>query len=133
MSLDSTVRKAPFAPRAKMFDHLSKRPKTTSIKSELEVYLEDEDNTDVNEELDILAYWKVKSRKFPALAALARDVLSIPISSFPSESAFSLRKKMIRSTRSSLASSTIEALSCYEDWLRVRGLCSGNFYLFKLL
>ena len=55
-----------------MYDHLSKRSKTTSIKSELEVYLEDDDNSDVNEELDILAYWKMKSKKLPSLAALAR-------------------------------------------------------------
>ncbi|XP_055830959.1 zinc finger BED domain-containing protein RICESLEEPER 2-like [Solanum dulcamara] len=59
----------------------------TENKSELEKYLVDD--LEKTKELDILAWWKVSSARYPIISRMARDVLSIPISTVASESAFS--------------------------------------------
>ena len=95
-------------------------------KSQLDLYLE-EKNVDHKSPLDVLCWWKNSGApRHPQLAALARDILAIPISSVPSESAFSMGKKLINPWRASLTSMTIESLACYEDWLRAKGLCLGK-------
>ncbi|KAL8161426.1 hypothetical protein V2J09_012915 [Rumex salicifolius] len=94
--------------------------KRIEIKSELDLYVDDK-TVDLEEEFDILQFWKRESKRYPLLSALARDILCVPISSVPSESAFSLGRKIITSCRSSLGATTTEALACYEDWLRGRG------------
>ncbi|XP_074318362.1 uncharacterized protein LOC141655169 [Silene latifolia] len=118
--------------RLKSFDSwMSKRPKVLVEKSEIDLYLE-EKNHDYNVPLDILDYWKGASSKFPQLATLARDVLAIPISSVPSESAFSMGKKLINPWRASLTSDTIESLACYEDWLRAKNFSLRSSILGKI-
>ncbi|WOL05521.1 hypothetical protein Cni_G14250 [Canna indica] len=57
-------------------------------KSELEKYL-DETRIDRKTELDILCYWKINGQRYPIVARMARDILSIPLSTVASESAFS--------------------------------------------
>jgi hypothetical protein len=56
--------------------------------------------------------------KFPVHAEIARDVLAIPLISVASESAFSTGGRIIDRFRSSLASKTVEALICCQNWLR---------------
>ncbi|KAH7658133.1 Tam3-transposase (Ac family) protein [Dioscorea alata] len=65
-----------------------KRVKTTHVKSELDLYLE-EDILPRTSDFDILMWWKLNGVKYPTLQKLAKDVLAIPISSVASESAFS--------------------------------------------
>ena len=50
---------------------------------------------------------------------MARDLLTILVSTVASESAFSLSGKTISSTRSALKPMTIQALVCLQDWWRV--------------
>ena len=55
-------------------------------KNEIYAYLgeptiDDEDN----EDFDVLKYWKTSEKKFPILSIMARDVLSIPITTVASE------------------------------------------------
>lgn len=57
-------------------------------KSELDKYLAEECEDD-SKKFDILNWWKVSSTRFLILSKLARDVLTIPISTIASESAFS--------------------------------------------
>ena len=52
-------------------------------KTQLELYL-DEPRVDWNAKLDILAFWKGNEFQYPELAAMAHDILSIPISTIPS-------------------------------------------------
>ncbi|WOK96906.1 hypothetical protein Cni_G05614 [Canna indica] len=59
-----------------------------SRKSELEKYL-DETRIVRKTELDILNYWKINGQRYPTVARMARDILSIPLSTVASESAFS--------------------------------------------
>jgi hypothetical protein len=63
-------------------------------KSELDQYLM-EDIEKPYENFDILNWWKVNSTKFPVLAQIARIVLAIPITAVASESAFSIRGRVL--------------------------------------
>ena len=58
-------------------------------KTQLELYL-DEPRVDRNAKLDILASWKGNEFRYPELAAMACDILSISISTVASESTFSV-------------------------------------------
>jgi hypothetical protein len=69
-------------------------------------------------EVDILEWWKINSIKYPVLSKMARDILAIPASTIPSESAFSTGGRVISDYRGSLACSTVEALVCLQDWLK---------------
>lgn len=85
-------------------------------KSHLEQYL-DESGVDRNVDLDILAYWKAHQFRYPELASMARDILSIPVSTVASESAFSIGGRVLDQYRSSLKPEVVEALICTRDWL----------------
>ncbi|KAK1381887.1 hypothetical protein POM88_019622 [Heracleum sosnowskyi] len=67
---------------------------------------------------DILNWWKTNSSKYPVLSEMARNVLSVPVSTVASESAFSTRGRILDSYRSSLRPKTVEALVCAQNWLR---------------
>lgn len=86
-------------------------------KSELDLYLA-EPVKKLNENVDILDYWSKSAARYPQLARMARDILAIPVSSVASESAFSLSKKVITPSRSSLSPKTVEGLMCLQDWYR---------------
>ena len=94
----------------------SSRKKTRPPKSEFDTYFE-EDCEDGIENFDILAWWKAHAEKFPVLSTMARDFLAIPLSTVPSESAFSLGGRILGESRSSLTSEMLEALVCGKDWL----------------
>jgi hypothetical protein len=72
---------------------------------------------DENGDFDILSYWKGNEFRYPIVAAMARDVLSIPISIVASESTFSVGRRVIDQYRSLLKSDIVEALVCTRDWL----------------
>ena len=85
-------------------------------KTQLELYL-DEPRVGRNAKLDILAFWKGNEFRYPELAAMARDVLSIPVSTVASESTFSVGGQVIDQFRSALKPDVVEALVCSRDWL----------------
>uniref|UniRef100_A0A2N9E2D6 HAT C-terminal dimerisation domain-containing protein n=1 Tax=Fagus sylvatica TaxID=28930 RepID=A0A2N9E2D6_FAGSY len=85
-------------------------------KTQLELYLE-EPRMDRNAKLDILSFWKGNQFRYPELAAMVRDVLSIPISTVASESTFSVGGRVIDQFRSALKPDVVEALICSRDWL----------------
>ena len=65
-----------------------------SQKSQLDLYLE-EPTKDPKVDLDILEFWKASSVSYPELASMARDLLTIHVSSVASKSALSTGKKVI--------------------------------------
>ncbi|XP_060669258.1 zinc finger BED domain-containing protein RICESLEEPER 2-like [Ziziphus jujuba] len=85
-------------------------------KSQLELYLE-EPRMATEIELNVLDYWKANQFRYPEVASMARDLLSIPISTVASESAFSIGGRVLDQFRSSLKPSTVEAIVCTRDWL----------------
>lgn len=88
--------------------------------NELDRYLEEE-VVSIGADFDILQYWKMFSPKYPILAQMACDILTIPASTVPSESAFSTGGRVISDYRSSLSSETIQALICLQSWIRAEG------------
>ena len=72
---------------------------------------------DLDESFDILSFWKGNQFRYPEVAAIARDILSIPISTVASESTFSVGERVIDQYRSSLKLDIIEALVCTRYWL----------------
>ena len=83
---------------------------------QLDKYLE-EPRVDRNSNIEILKFWKAEQYRYPQVAAMARDVLSLPISTVASEFAFSIGGRVLDQYRSSLKPSTVEALICNRDWI----------------
>lgn len=92
---------------------------TTSqqMKSELDQYL-DESLLPRVQEFDVLGWWKLNKLKYPTLSKMARDILSIPVSTLAPESIFNTTIKVMDRYRSSLRPETVEALICAKDWLQ---------------
>ncbi|CAN1320298.1 Zinc finger BED domain-containing protein RICESLEEPER 2 [Linum perenne] len=79
-------------------------------KSELDRYLE--------ENFDILAWWKRNSSDYPILGLMAKDILAVQVSTVASESAFSTSGRVLDAFRSSLTPKFVESLVCAQNWLR---------------
>lgn len=88
-----------------------KRARTSYVRTELDVYL-DEEVLPRTPDFDILLWWKLNGVKYPTLQAIARDVLAIPVSTVTSESAFSTSGYIVSPHRSRLHPTTLEALMC---------------------
>nr|KAJ0192782.1 hypothetical protein LSAT_V11C800403400 [Lactuca sativa] len=87
-----------------------------SQKSQLEMYL-DEPRSDITEDINVLSFWKAHQYRYPELASMVRDILSIPVSTVASESAFSNGGRVLDKFRSSLAHKNVEDIICAKDWL----------------
>ncbi|CAL1406258.1 unnamed protein product [Linum trigynum] len=69
-------------------------------------------------EFDVLKWWMANHSRYPILSEMAKDIFAIPMSTVPSESAFSTGGRILDDFRSSLHPKIVEALICSEDWLR---------------
>jgi hAT family C-terminal dimerisation region len=77
-------------------DFLSGKRTTEITKSELDQYLDDPlDETSLDDDFDILTWWKLKSQTYPVMAKLTRDILAVPISTMASESTFSTSGRIL--------------------------------------
>ncbi|XP_077242497.1 zinc finger BED domain-containing protein DAYSLEEPER-like [Tasmannia lanceolata] len=88
----------------------------TSKKSELDLYLE-ETKFDLKQKLSVLEYWKDNAGRYPILSKMARDLMSVPITTVVSELAFSIGAKVLTKYRSSLRPENVEAVICTRNWL----------------
>ncbi|CAL8993402.1 unnamed protein product [Prunus brigantina] len=102
------------------FDNSYKNDPSTSRKNELHKYL-DEERLDRKQDIDVLFWWQMEHFHYPILSNLARDVLTIPISTVASESAFSVGGRVLDQYRSSLLPEIVQALLCTRDWLFGKG------------
>ena len=110
--------------RAGLKDFIRGKKSIEPLKTELEEYLDEAlDETPLEENFDILTWWKMKAAKYPVLSRLCRDVLAIPISTVASKTAFSTGGRVLSPVRNTLNDQSIEALICAQDWLKaqVRG------------
>ncbi|KAF7801124.1 zinc finger BED domain-containing protein RICESLEEPER 2-like [Senna tora] len=80
------------------FKNFKNHTSSSAGKSELDQYLDEAAlDSDFYEDLEVLQYWKDVQKRFPHLSIMARDVLSIPITTVASESAFSMEAMKIGS------------------------------------
>ena len=98
--------------------------------SELDKYF-DEYRLDHTIELDILSWWKMNKNRFPSLCNMARDILSIPITTVVSESCFSMGGRIIIKWRASLKPENAEDLVTACSWLFGYKIDGGMFYKHK--
>ncbi|KAL6558272.1 hypothetical protein OROMI_018622 [Orobanche minor] len=85
-------------------------------KTKLDLYLE-EDRLDRSAQLDILKYWKDNEHRFGDLSNLARDNLTVPLTTVASESTFSIGGRILNKWRSSYLPENVEALTTARSWL----------------
>lgn len=72
---------------------------------------------DAEGNFDILLYLKVNEFRYPIVAAMPRNILSIHNSTAVSESSFSVGGRVNDQYMSLLKPNIIEALVCTRDWL----------------
>jgi len=94
--------------------------------SELDKYL-DEYRLDHTIDLDILSGWKINKNWFPSLSNMARDILSIPITTVASESCFSMGGRILTKWKASLKPENAEALVTTRSWLFGYTIKGGKF------
>ncbi|KAM3320331.1 zinc finger BED domain-containing protein DAYSLEEPER-like [Capsicum chacoense] len=100
------------------FDVFENQSELGRNKTQLDLYLEEPKlDRKANPNLDVLAYWKENSARYPELSLMARDVLSIPITTVASESTFSIGGRIIGKFQSSILPTNAEARLCARDWL----------------
>lgn len=102
------------------------------VSTELDLYLEEEMLARTTN-LDIIGWWNVAGVKYPTLRKIARDIMSIPVTTVASESVFSTGGRVISPSRSRLAPKMVEALMCMQAWARADMLgmnTSGSIMLF---
>ncbi|XP_020574088.1 zinc finger BED domain-containing protein RICESLEEPER 2-like [Phalaenopsis equestris] len=87
-------------------------------KPDLQVYLEEGLFMCSNKNFDVLDWWKLNTLKYPQLSIMARDILSISITTVASESAFSAGGRVLDDYRSCLSTKTVNALICASSWIR---------------
>ncbi|OWM82978.1 hypothetical protein CDL15_Pgr005378 [Punica granatum] len=75
---------------------LSREPELHPRKSELDCYLEEPRIDYSNKKMGILDYWQSDATtcRYPVLAAMARDVLAVPVARVGAESSFSIPQKI---------------------------------------
>lgn len=98
------------------FDMFQSQLESSTGKTQLDLYLE-EANLDrkTNPNLDVLGFWKDNKLRYPELSLMARDVLSVPITTVASESAFSTVGRVIGKFRSSILPTNAEAKLCTKE------------------
>ena len=69
-----------------------------------------------NEAFDILEWWEKQQIKYLVLSIIARDVLTVPVSTVASEAAFSAGGRVVSKKRCNLSPQAIEAVVCLKDW-----------------
>ncbi|RAL54792.1 hypothetical protein DM860_017985 [Cuscuta australis] len=84
----------------------------------------DEDDVD----FDVLGWWKRNEHMFPCLGMLARQVLSVPVSTVAVEREFSAGGNILTDFRSCLSAECLETLVCNQDWLLARRRAQESTY-----
>jgi hypothetical protein len=83
--------------------------------NEIESYLS---SSNARHGTDISSYWKGNQNKYPILAEMARDFLSIQASSVSAERAFSSGGNLVTSKRCSMTGATIEMTQVLKYYFR---------------
>ena len=79
---------------------------SSAEEDEVDAYLA----TAASEVSDLLEFWKKARTMWPALASVARGILSVPATSTPSERSFSVAGRTLETRRSRLSPDTVDEL-----------------------
>ena len=88
----------------------------SSNSSELASYLDCDTVSQLDDEFDIMQWWHEHKLTYSVLSVLAKDILTVPVSTISSESTFSLTGRIIEERRRRLNPETVETLTCIKDW-----------------
>ena len=88
---------------------------TASNASELVSYLDCDTVSQLDDSFDILKWWHEHKLTYPVLSIMAKDVLTVPVSTISSESTFSMTGRIIEERRRRLKPETVEWLTCVKD------------------
>jgi hypothetical protein len=95
----------------------SSRPSPASCTiSELSSYLDSDSLNQYDESFSVLNWWQDHKRTYPILSVLTKDIITIPVSTISSESAFSLSGILLDDRHRSLTPAHVERLSLIKDW-----------------
>ncbi|XP_039801401.1 uncharacterized protein LOC120665787 [Panicum virgatum] len=72
--------------------------------------------TAYDDDFDILLWWRDHKLTYPILSIMARDIMSVPVSTIFSESCFSLTGRILEERRRRLLPENVEMLTCIKDW-----------------
>jgi hypothetical protein len=89
---------------------------SSSAICELSDYLDSDNVTSYEDDFDILLWWRDHKLTYPVLSIMARDIMSVPVSTVSSESCFSLTGRIIEERRRRLLPENVEMLTCLKDW-----------------
>jgi len=82
-------------------------------KTQLDTYLDKPTlDFDFLEHVDVLEWWKNNSQRFFNLTLMARDLLSIPITTVASEFAFTIGSRILNKYSNQLLPENLEAIIC---------------------
>jgi hypothetical protein len=84
--------------------------------SELVSYLDCDTVNQLNDDFNILNWWHEHKLTYPVLSIMAKDILTVPVSTISSESTFSMTGRIIEERRRSLRPEMVEMLTCIKDW-----------------
>ncbi|KAL0217092.1 hypothetical protein RCL1_007575 [Eukaryota sp. TZLM3-RCL] len=90
------------------------------IRDELEDYLREP----ILEDDNILNWWAANEYRFPELAKIAADYLSIQPSSVPCEQLFSVAGRVVSKDRASLSDESVDAIMSLYSWFKCKELDS---------
>ncbi|CAH9087422.1 unnamed protein product [Cuscuta europaea] len=76
------------------------------------------DAQNLTDDFDVLNWWKGKERMFSVLAKMAKQVLSMPVSTVAVEQEFCSAGNVLTQCRTRLGAESLEMLICYHDWLK---------------
>ncbi|KAL1298651.1 hypothetical protein AAHE18_18G047100 [Arachis hypogaea] len=105
----------------KLFENLMSRNQEAKVKSgknQLDIYLSEATLFCNDAIIDVLQWWKDNHHHFPTLSLMARDLLSISITTVASESAFSMGSHVLNKYRSRLLPDNVEVVICTRNWIR---------------
>jgi len=89
---------------------------SASNASELVSYLDCDTVNHLDDDFNILDWWHQHKLTYPVLSIMAKDILTVPISTISSESTFSMTDKIIEEQRRKLKPQMVEMLTCIKDW-----------------
>ena len=84
--------------------------------SELVSYLDCDTVNHLTDDFNILNWWHQHKLTYPVLSIMAKDILTVPVSTISSESTFSMTGRIIEERRRNLKPEMVEMLTCIKDW-----------------